>query len=47
VQLQILETYGSAGLLIAGLLAVIRLLIARGFRLSFKAEVPRRGARSD
>ena len=47
MHLQILETYGPAGLLIAGLLAVVRLLIARGFRLSFKAEVPKRGARPE
>jgi hypothetical protein len=47
VHLQIIETYGPAGLLIVAFLAVIRLLIARGFRLSFKAEVPKRGARSE
>jgi hypothetical protein len=47
VNLQLLEAYGSAGLLVAGLLAVAKLLISRGFRLTFKAEVPRRRARSD
>jgi hypothetical protein len=47
VNLQILETYGSAGLLVAGFLAFARLLISRGFRLTFKAEVPTRRARPD
>jgi hypothetical protein len=47
VNLQILEWYGSGGVLVAALLAVVRLLIYRGFHLSFKAEVPRRPARPD
>jgi hypothetical protein len=47
MHLQILEWYGSGGLLVAALLGVIRLLIYRGFHLSFKAEVPKSPARPD
>jgi hypothetical protein len=46
VTLHILEAYGSVGLMLAGLFTLGRLLIRRGFRLSFKAEVPRQGPRS-
>jgi hypothetical protein len=45
--LPMLETYGSAGLLVAAVLAIAKLLVSRGFRLTFKAEVPTRRARSD
>ena len=47
MNLQILEWYGSGGLLVAGLLGLVRLLISRGFHLSIEAEVPRKPVRPD
>ena len=41
MNLQLLEWYGSGGLLLAGLLGLVRLLISRGFHLSIEAVDPK------
>lgn len=42
VTVDTLIAYGPSGVLVGGLLALVRLLITRGFRVSIKAEVPRK-----